>query len=234
MILTVCFRIEGFGNTTTARDELSTAVTDIELLDIVSEIYGDRVRPLYLGTMCPRQLFLNIISVNHLRRIGVNHAAATDPTELLEQINSFSPEEWTIGKGTQTTKPHWLMLGRVYQSAAAVYCISSLQSVSMLPSTARTAALDMYHYERLLDLLKDAYEFPHLRHCLMWPLVVVGVRAVRGREKDRRFVNEKLAECSREAGSALPLQAKVMLRRYWESGKTGWDDCFDRSYVFCV
>ena len=235
--------MEGFGNTTTARGELSTAVTDVKLLDAMGEIYGDRVWPFYLGTLCPRPLFLAVVRINHLRRTAsANPAATADAMDILADINSFDPENWAVGRGTQETKPHWAMLAGIYQSAVAVYCVRSLESVGVLAATTTTTnttppevtALDASHYQRLLRLLRRAYEFPHFRHCAMWPLVVAGVRAVAGSPADRRFVEDKLVECSRAAGSALPLQAKEMLRRYWDSGKTGWDDCFDRSYVFCV
>ena len=211
------------------------AVTDIKLLDMVEEIYGDRLRPIYFGTLCPRPLFLNVIRTNHLRWMaGANPAAAADSADVLNQINSFRPERWAEGWGTAAAKPHWTMLAQIYQSSVALYCVASLESVGALVRTPQVAALDAAHYERLLRLLRRAYEFPYLRHCVMWPLVVAGVRAVTGSPQDRRFVEDRLAECSRAAGSALPLQAKEMLRRYWNSGKTGWDDCFDRSYVFCV
>ncbi len=227
--------VEAFGNTTSQPWNQSTAVTELGLSDMISDIYGDEVLPIYVGTLCPRPLLLNIISINHLRREGPAAASAVDPGGLLEDIDGFSPADWTVGKATAATRPQWLLLGCVYQSAVALYCVLSLQSAGVLRPTARTAALDASHYERLMQLLRRALvALPHLRHSMMWPLAVAGIRAARGGAEDRRFVVEQLAECSRVGGTALPLQATEMLRSFWASGKTGWDDCFERSYVFAA
>lgn len=230
--------MEGFGNTTSPRWNQSSAVTELGLSDLVWEIYGDDVFPVYLGTLCPRPLLMDILTINYLRQVGADPMTVTDldPVEVLEDIDSFSPAEWVEGKAKPGTRPQWLMLGCLYQSAVALYCIMSLQSVGLLDptTTPRTTALDHAHYERLLQLLKKVLAFPHLRHCATWPLVVAGIRAARGIREDRCYIAEELKENARYGGSALPLQAKGLLERFWASGSTDWEDCFDRPYVFAA
>lgn len=68
---------------------------------------------------------------------------------------------------------------------------------------------------------------------MLWPLVVLGVEAADlGRMAIREFVKEQLEGMSRHAGTYVPLTAKSVLERFWASGKTSWDSCFDRPYVF--
>ncbi|RYP22029.1 hypothetical protein DL765_001935 [Monosporascus sp. GIB2] len=168
-----------------------------------------------------RSTLVTIIVINELRQKAANPAAKAGPSQptacdLLEQIHDFSPGDWIKGKATATSKREWLLIGSAYQSAVALYCIMSLQRLSILPSALYITAMDAAHYERLTQLLKQALTFPHLRHCLMWPLIVLGARAVYGSADD------------------LPLTAKAALNRFWASGKTGWDDCFDKPYLFAA
>lgn len=228
--------MEGFGNTTSPRRNQSSAVTELDLSDLVWEIYGDGVLPLYLGTLCPRPLLMNVLTINYLRQVDADPTTVTDPVDVLEDIDSFSPAAWVEGKAAPDKRSQWLLLGCLYQSSVALYCTMSLQSVGLLDATTtpRTAALDRAHYERLLQLLKQVFAFPHLRHCATWPLVVAGIRAARGSREDRRYVAEELKESARYGGTALPLQAKGLLERFWASGSTDWEDYFDRPYVFAA
>ncbi|RYO92582.1 hypothetical protein DL766_008738 [Monosporascus sp. MC13-8B] len=197
------------------------------------------LKTMYRTNPNTRLTFVTIIVINELRRQAANLAAKAGPSQptasdLLERIHDFSPGDWIKGKATATSKREWLLIGSAYQSAVALYCIMSLQGLSVLPSALYITAMDAAHYERLMQLLKEALEFPHLRHCLMWPLIVSGARAVYGSADDRKFVDEQLKELSRAGGTALPLTAKAALNRFWASGKTGWDDCFDKPYIFAA
>ncbi|RYP02516.1 hypothetical protein DL764_005760 [Monosporascus ibericus] len=230
---------ETFGNTTSPYCDQLTTITNSGMVDDISEIYGDGVLPVYPGTLCPRKLLLNVLGINELRQQAANPTAKAGPGQptagdLLEQIHDFSPVDWINGKATTTSKQEWLLIGSTYQSAVALYCIMSLQSLSILPSALYITAMDAAHYERLMQLLKQALKYPHLKYCLMWPLIVAGARAVYGSADDRKFVDEQFKELSRVGGTALPLTARAALKRFWASGKTGWDDCFDKPYIFAA
>lgn len=67
---------------------------------------------------------------------------------------------------------------------------------------------------------------------MLWPLVVLGVEAVNGDLEMRSFVEKQLPEMSRQVGTSVPLTAKAVIERFWASGETRWDACFDRPYVF--
>lgn len=68
---------------------------------------------------------------------------------------------------------------------------------------------------------------------MLWPLVVLGVRAA-----DRVplalhcFIAGQLTALSRHIGSSSPLAAKDLLESSWRSGRTQWDEIFDKRFIF--
>ncbi|KAA8641288.1 Zn(II)2Cys6 transcription factor [Aspergillus tanneri] len=85
------------GNTTSSASDQIPATSNLDLIDLMAEAYGEGLFPVLF---CPPTLLLDIIRINHLRMQG-----STNPTDeilqtsaytLLEQIQSFSPEQWTV------------------------------------------------------------------------------------------------------------------------------------------
>ena len=50
----------------------------------------------------------------------------------------------------------------------------------------------------------------------------------------RGFVRFQLPEISKYTGMLAPLTAKNVLERFWDSGYTTWDQCFDKPYAFIM
>jgi hypothetical protein len=50
----------------------------------------------------------------------------------------------------------------------------------------------------------------------------------------RDFVAAQLPVLARHGGTYMPLVAKEVLERFWASGETRWDACFDRPYAFVM
>jgi hypothetical protein len=50
----------------------------------------------------------------------------------------------------------------------------------------------------------------------------------------RDFVAAQLPVLARHGGTYMPLVAKGVLERFWASGETRWDACFDRPYAFVM
>ncbi|WEW59556.1 hypothetical protein PRK78_005030 [Emydomyces testavorans] len=220
------------GNTTSPSFDQILATSHPDLTDLMLEMYGDGLNP---ALLCPPPLFLDIIKINHLRFQGRNASLINESTQsaanvLLMQIDRLSPEKWI--KSDTSLREEWLLLGRIYQSAVALYCILSLQSVSVLPSTLQLNAMRTRHGGHLFPLLKKALASQRIKKCMLWPLVVAGVDAANYGPAAREFVNKHLLEMSQDLGTPVPLLAKVVLKRFWASGKTRWDDCFDRPYAF--
>ena len=195
-------------------------------------MYGDGLFP---SLLCPPSLFLDIIRINHLRVQGagsssVNDSAQSTAFAILKRIDAFSPEQWAAT--STSTLEEWVLLALIHQSTIALYCISSLQSVSILPSTRQLKATRITHGNRLFPLLKKAMASRRIKKCLAWPLVVAGMEAVNCGPSERQFVEEQLSEMGQAIGSPVPLLGIAVLKRFWATGKTGWDDCFDVPYAF--
>jgi hypothetical protein len=203
-----------------------------QLPPFIAEIY-DRIFP---HVLCPPSLFQDIIGINHLRYrtknfcIGVGSARA-EAEELLTRIDDFSPEDWAQPNSFHS---EWLLIGTIFQSSVAVYCISSLQSLSILPTTPYYDTIKASHGDRMLLSLKAALLSRRARKFMLWPLVVAGVVAM---DKDiwgKDWVAEQLTKLSRDIGSSSPLKARAALESYWKKGKKGWDDCWDQPNAFVV
>ncbi|QVM06801.1 hypothetical protein D8B26_001506 [Coccidioides posadasii str. Silveira] len=221
------------GNTTTPPSDQVATTSQLDLANLASEMYGEGY--LFPNLLCPPPLFLDILSINHLRyqwKIAslVNQFSQTAAEAVLQHVDAFSPEEWACSN--TSSQEDWLLIGRIYQSAVALYCISSLQSVSVLPFTSQLKARRTAHGNRLFQLLKEALLSPKVNKCMMWPLIVAGAEAVNRGPAAREFVADHLSEMSEDLGTPLALHAKMVFKKFWPSGKTKWDDCFDTPYAF--
>ncbi|EAT89941.2 hypothetical protein SNOG_03210 [Parastagonospora nodorum SN15] len=133
---------------------------------------------LFPYTLCPPTIYLTIIRINHLRAetssLFPNASHFLTAHDLLSLIESFSPEDWA------QPGPHfdeWMLIGRTYQSAAALYCTMALQSLTILPSTLEMNAMRSVHGTQLLANLHQAPKTPRLTCFVMWPLTIAGVEA---------------------------------------------------------
>lgn len=188
--------------------------------------------------MCPPLLWTEIIKINHLRwrAAGPEPVSAEDLSNeacgILSRTSGFSPEQWAEPK--PSFKEDWVFMGRMYQSAVALYCILSLQSLSVLPATHELITACAAHSQVLWDLLHEGLPSPRLKHFMLWPLVVLGVTAAHGGGAMRAFVAEQLPKLGYDVGTYVPLTAKSVLESFWASGETSWDLCFDKPYAFTM
>jgi hypothetical protein len=208
----------------------------LDQLDFLLEEYYGGMFPFL---MCPAALFAEIIRINHLRMRAVEQVPTTldslvcrrrEAFDVLNRIDVFSIEEWASSK--PCAEGAWLLVGDVYKAAVTIYCISSLQSLSILPPTDKLRARCATEGTTLQGLLTDALSTPGIGSFMLWPLVILGMEAVNGPLNMRRFVEQQLPEMSRHVGSYAPLTAKQVLDRYWTSGVRDWDGCFDKPYAF--
>ncbi|EAW16759.1 Zn(II)2Cys6 transcription factor [Aspergillus fischeri NRRL 181] len=231
-LLCVPNSIAVIGDTSSPASHLATSRLRLEESDFILENFGNGV---FDFQMCPKPLFAEIIRINHLRV----QAWKQDPTRLgdlaqeaygvLNRIHIFSSERWADSK--PSSKEDWRIVGKSYQAAVSLYCILSLQSLSVLPLNPLLRASCASHGRLLQDLLNEALSSPRVKRSILWPLVVLGVQAVIGGAGMRAFVREHLPEMSRHIGSYVPLTAKALLEKFWASGETCWDACFDKPYT---
>jgi hypothetical protein len=227
------FSIAIIGNTTCPSSQLAMTSSHVNAVEFLLEKYGNSVFPFQ---MCPLPLFIEIIKINHLRRRATRYdtneaeSLSDEAYTILECVDSFSPEKWAVSK--PSSQAEWLLVGKVYQAAAALYCILSLQSLSVLPATPALRARCTAHGQLLHVLLKEGLSSPKINRVMIWPLVLLGVEAVHSGTAMRDFVAKHLPELSRVVGTSVPLTAKRVLELFWVSGETSWDACFDRPYAF--
>ncbi|KAI8194749.1 hypothetical protein K4K54_006167 [Colletotrichum sp. SAR 10_86] len=153
-------------------------------IDLIAELYQSGYYPFL---PCPVDLFTDIIRINYLRYLiatdglpedmGTPQSASED---LIEDIIEFSPEAWAETREADV-REELLLMAQAYQSAIALYAISSLQGLRALPSSAGWRAVRTIHYGRLISLLEKAAEAPLMKNCVEWPLIVAGFEASTGK-----------------------------------------------------
>lgn len=224
------------GNTTTPPHEMAHPHLHIEHLELIKELYGDGRYPTLL---CPPDLFYILIHINHLRTLPEKDDQsmadlAQSAEALVQAIETFPYAEWAAS--VPLAEHALLPIAEIYQCAVMIYCISSLQSGQILPRSTVLNDLNRKHHNRLMDLLREGLTSMELRvslvKCMLWPLVIAGTGLRTGTVADRSFVEEQLMELCQDAGASLPPLAINLARRFWTSGDMGWDDCFNKPYVF--
>ncbi|KAK1749482.1 C6 zinc finger domain-protein [Echria macrotheca] len=219
------------GNTTCPASNQTATAWHVQNLDYILRLSEQGVTPFQ---MCPFPLFAEIIRVNHLRArapSGDVEDLRQEAWGILDRINTFSPESWT--RTQSSAKTDRLIAAQVNQAAVTIYCVRSLQSLSVLPTT-NDDSLRLRCIEqagRLHALLGEALRSVRLKRFMLWPLVMLGVEAAHDLGV-RDFVNRELPELMRHTGTSAPMQAREVLGRMWTSGWTDWDACFDRPCVF--
>jgi hypothetical protein len=205
-----------------------------QFVEEVKEMYS----MIFPYVLCPPELYLEIIRINRLRKdIATLVLMGGDPDytlaahDLLQRVESFVPEDWA-----QAGEHHdeWLLVGTVHQSATAVYCTMAMQSLAVLPNSLEMDAMRSIHGERLLAGLRRMLKSARLKRFVLWPLSVAGVEAAYRDERTRYWIECQMLELSRFIGTSSPLKALTVLKRYWQKGVPGWDECFDRPYVFVI
>jgi hypothetical protein len=242
------------GNTTCHASDILMAPAHLGALEAIMALSDTTITSFQ---MCPPSLFAEIIRINYLRMQATEyHSQGLDPQELapeahsiLERIHLFSPEHWADTK--PRSREDWSLMGTIYQTSVALYCVSSLQSLSVLPSSSLREECAS-HAALLHQLLTQAVTSPRIQRFTLWPLVVLGVEAARGHPHPqqqqhehegssgggvgasamRDFVAAQLPVLSRHVGTYVPLTALHVLERFWASGQAGWDAAFDRPYAF--
>jgi hypothetical protein len=205
----------------------------LDELDSILAQYGGGI---FSFLMCPPPLFAEIIRINHLRMRAVQNEQTTkaglsdEAYGVLGRIDDFLTEQWAASK--PSSHEDWQLIGNIYKAAVTIYCISSLQSLSVLPLTETLRVRCAVLGEVLRVLLGEALLSPRIKRFLLWPLIMLGMAAVNGCSAARSFVEEQLEEMSRHVGSCAPLMAKTVLERFWASGERYWDACFDRPHAF--
>lgn len=167
-----------------------------------------------------------LVEINILRR-EERTSPSNAAVELLLQMRDL-PIQAMIDTNTQF-KSEWSYIIRIYFASMVIYATNTLSSMT-LPSWTKDFASTQR--DTLFALLLEAYELPVLRASLLWPSMMAGFEAATGTAAERASIDKLLTTIGQKAGDAAPFHGQAVLKRFWRSGKSGWDDCFDDIYCF--
>ncbi|KAH7013183.1 fungal-specific transcription factor domain-containing protein [Ilyonectria destructans] len=264
--------VEIMGSTTAPRVESERALRQLELISLLPSLYGNG---LSTPLPCPPDLLSDIISINYLRSeepgtaMSRGNDVKTAALNILKRVESFSAEKWIWDINQHEQRQvcddnalqeqigawDWQSIAQIFQSAVALYCISSLLDVDHVSTerqedvgddagdeiyigTLRTTYLDI-----LLHNLKDIASNPQsqLRKLVFWPLVIGGIHVDASDNESKEFILSELTWVSKALGIASPLVAKELLGKIWSSSRSAkgnghqrWGSLFDRPYVFAM
>lgn len=230
------FSIVSMANTCSPSwDQIDISANSGQTIDDIANFYS----LMFPYTLCPPVLFLDLLRINELRLkvstammlCEINEDHTLQAHDLLARIEAFVPEDWAQ---PQTYYDEWVLIGIMYQAAVAVHCTMAFQSLTVLPNTLEMNSMRSIHGDHLLSSLRKGLKSPRLTRFILWPLVVAGVEAAYRGEGTRNFIESALTDLAGTLGSSSPLKARAVLRRYWQKEEPGWDECFDRPYVFVV
>ncbi|KAI4659232.1 uncharacterized protein J4E78_005658 [Alternaria triticimaculans] len=216
-------------------DQVDISNTAEEMNEDITDMYS----LIFPYTLCPRELFTEILRTNQLRAkasaatqlCDFNPDYALEAYNVLGRIEAFSAEDWARA-GTFCTE--WLTVGLVYKSAVALYATLSLCPLMVLPTTPSLLESQAAYGDVLLSNLGTALKAPRMAKFMVWPLIVAGVEAMHRGEGTRNWIEAGLEDLSRTLGTSCPIKVCSVLKRYWKGGVAGWDECFDQSYVFAI
>ncbi|KAJ6782089.1 hypothetical protein PWT90_06214 [Aphanocladium album] len=191
----------------------------------------------YSCMSCSEDLFLYIVHINRLRvqaltRQVADAAYATKVRRVLDGILSVNVDAWL--EEVRSNGPYPLDLVHAFRYATLLYGIMTLppHAVASWPHAADGG---LVYYRELMRALERLYAADDGMTRAMWPLVVAGVAAASEEEPSgaasRTLVDGALLRITRrpsDDGSSLP--NLLQLRKFWKSGKKGWEDCFDEPH----
>lgn len=156
-------------------------------------------------------------------------AHVREAQDILDNMTAFEPHVWAEGP----LCAEWLIVANMYQAAAAIYCIASLQFLNGIPCSARMKIVRSEFGNTLFANLKKANR-PKVILYTLWPMIVAGNEATDRGQKEKDWISKSLMTLSRFQGSASPLKARAVLKRFWGRELSGRDECFDRPFNFVV
>jgi hypothetical protein len=220
-------------STSPAHDQVVVAPTLREELDDAEELYHE----IFPYCFSPPAVFFYVIRVSNLRREASQALIPEDnltghsqlAANLLSEIQAFSVVDWAQPGASYK---EWFAIGSAMKHAAAVYCIMSLQSLGLFPNDAQTNLQLETHGDLLVLYLKKVFAFERTKRFASWPLTVAGVEAGYRGEARRKWIENSCSELVRILGTNSSLNLIHVLRKYWECGSLGWEECFNKPYAF--
>ena len=219
----------------TSSPQSTSTLTEGELEGMLQFTTEEWEKIPYPSFMCPTQVLHAIIRVNYLRAKILEDPVSYPsprPEELLSELRAFSPEVWAASK--DSANEEWLLITRAHHTAAILYCIATLAPHFPPSSFQEIEILRAIHSSELASIMRETNDVPSLRWGTLWPLIVTSVEVAREDAAVQLLVRRRYDALADDMATPLMMEAKGVFERFWESGKVGWDDCFDRPYAFVL
>lgn len=202
-------------------------------VDDVMALYEIGSTPLFY---CPAPLFREIFLINRLRLDAAVSDGSSEPSlcDILHRVDMFSVP--LMDESIDETKANALLfISLLFKSSVAVFAALTLPCTSQCSPSRPCAELQKVHRANLFHLLDTTAEFLPLLDHILWPVVVAGTAAATGTVENQMLVEMYLLNGVRDpftggcTGAAL-----ATMRKFWASGKTEWDECFDQPHAWMI
>lgn len=219
-------------NTTSPSHAQMVAACNFDVEDVMA-LYEIGTSPMFY---CPAPLFREIFLINRLRLEAAVSDGSDEPSlcHVMERIDMYSIPLVTESMNEKSTND-LLYVSLLFKSAVAVFAALTLPCTSQCSPCRPCAELQKNHRASLIHLLDTTSDFLPLLDHILWPVVVAGTAAATGTVEEQMLVEMYLLNGVRDpftggcTGAAL-----ATMRRFWASGKTGWDDCFDQPHAWMI
>lgn len=202
-------------------------------VDDVMTIYELGSSPLFY---CPAPLFKEMFLINRLRLEAAVSGGDSKPSlcDILERIDAYPIQIMTDSMDPRKAKDLHLV-SLLFKSAVAVFGSMTLPCTSECSSHTPCAELEKTHREHLLHLLDTSSEFMPLLDHILWPVIVAGAAVATESVEKRMLVEMYWLNSVRDpyTGGCTRI-ALATIRKFWASGKTKWDECFDEPHAWMI
>ncbi|KAK4069336.1 transcriptional regulator family: Fungal Specific TF [Trichoderma harzianum] len=202
-------------------------------VDDVMALYEIGSTPLFY---CPAPLFREIFLINRLRLDAAISDGSSEPSlcDILHRVDMYSVP--LMNDSIDETKANALLfIALLFKSSVAIFAALTLPCTSQCSPSRPCAELQKVHRANLFHLLDTTAEFLPLLDHILWPVVVAGTAAATGTVENQMLVEMYLLNGVRDpftggcTGAAL-----ATMRKFWTSGKTEWDECFDQPHAWMI
>lgn len=203
------------------------------------ELYDVYSSNLYSDMPCPTDLFVDIIRITRLRLLYAAGASVSKvilpvAREIFRDIQGFLPDDWNESYPLPKSTKHTL-IGRIFQSAVALYCLLSMPETATVYTSDSENSDSTPEADPILGCRRDLMESITMamndlpsKVPLSWPLTILGVACVNGSDEEKETIESHFRGVIDTAFiESGPAQGLKKVKKFWESGKTGWEDCFD-------
>ncbi|KAK5991558.1 Phomenoic acid biosynthesis cluster-specific transcriptional regulator-like protein [Cladobotryum mycophilum] len=188
---------------------------------------------------CPGPLFPEIVYINRLRAERATRATRPKSPQsgickVLQRLDDFALDEWLE---SSPKSEHFSLVSQIFRAAALVYGSIAVPCTSKKSGDngCRCKELKQAYRNNLFRLIELGPTAGVRSWNIYWPLVVAGVAAHDGTLAEKHIIQEMLSLMTHDPiFGQSPRMASKLLMRFWNSGKTEWDDCFDQPFTCLV